>query len=54
MNGFPIYEIVFYVFAVLLVAAALCVVLTRNTVHSVLALIFAFFCSAVLWLLLQT
>ncbi|PHQ80105.1 MAG: NADH:ubiquinone oxidoreductase subunit J [Coxiella sp. (in: Bacteria)] len=54
MNGFPIYEIVFYVFAVLLIASALCVVLTRNTVHSVLALIFAFFCSAGLWLLLQT
>lgn len=54
MNGFPIYEIVFYVFAVLLVGASLCVVLSRNTVHSVLALIFAFFCSAALWLLLQT
>lgn len=53
MNGFPIYEIIFYVFATLLVGASLFVVISRNTVHSVLALITAFFCSAVLWMLLQ-
>lgn len=53
MNGFPVYEIIFYVFATLLVAASLFVVISRNTVHSVLALIAAFFCSAVLWMLLQ-
>lgn len=51
--GFPVYEIVFYVFAVMLVIASLFVVVSRNTVHAVMALILAFFASAVIWLLLQ-
>lgn len=54
MSGFPIQEIVFYVFSVLLVAAALTVISCRNTVYAVLALIFAFFCSAGLWILMQS
>lgn len=54
MTGFPITEIVYYVFAVLLVGAAVCVVTCRNTVYSVLALIFCFFCSAGLWILMQS
>ena len=53
MTGFPIVEIVYYVFSVLLVASALCVVTCRNTVYAVLALIFCFFCSAGLWILMQ-
>ncbi len=54
MSGFPIQEMVYYVFSVLLIAAALCVVTCRNTVYAVLSLIFAFFCSAVLWILMQS
>ena len=45
--------ILFYVFAAVLVAAALGVVLARNPVHSALLLVLAFFNSAVLWLLLE-
>lgn len=54
MHGFPIVEIVYYVFSVFLIASALTVVLCRNTVYAVLALIFAFFCSAGLWILMQS
>ncbi len=54
MTGFPIGEIVFYVFAVLLIGSALFVITCRNTVYAVLALIFAFFCSAALWILMQS
>lgn len=53
MHSIPIYQIIFYVFAFLLVIGALVVVTSRNTVYSVLALIFCFFCSSVLWMLIQ-
>ena len=43
--------ILFYILAVKLIGAALCVVLARNPVHSVLALIVAFLDTAVLFLL---
>jgi NADH-quinone oxidoreductase subunit J len=45
--------ILFYVFAAVLIAAALGVILVRNPVHSALLLVLAFFNSAVLWLLLE-
>jgi NADH-quinone oxidoreductase subunit J len=45
--------ILFYVFATVLVAAALGVVLSRNPVHAALFLVLAFFNSAALWLLLE-
>ena len=45
--------ILFYVFATVLVASALGVVLSKNPVHAALALVLAFFNSAALWLLLQ-
>lgn len=54
MTSIPIYAIIFYCFATLLVASAVVVVTSRNTVYSVLALIFCFVCSAVLWMLLQS
>jgi NADH-quinone oxidoreductase subunit J len=44
--------VLFYVFSVVLVAAALGVILARNPVHSVLLLVLCFFNSAVIWLLL--
>lgn len=53
MHSIPIYQIIFYVFSFLLVMGALVVVTSRNTVYSVLALIFCFFCSSVLWMLIQ-
>lgn len=46
-------EILFYVFATVLVGAAIGVITARNPVHSVMYLVLAFFNSAVLWLLLE-
>jgi len=45
-------QILFYLFATVLVGAAIGVITARNPVHSVLFLVLAFFNSAVLWLLL--
>jgi len=47
-----IYNLLFYVFSSLLVGASLAVVLSRNPVHSVFFLIFAFFNVAALFVLL--
>jgi len=44
---------VFYVFAIILVYAALRVITVRNPVHAVLHLVLAFFSSAAIWLLLE-
>jgi len=46
-------KILFYVFATILVLAALRVITARNPVHSALFLVLAFFSSAALWILLQ-
>jgi NADH-quinone oxidoreductase subunit J len=46
-------EVLFWVFAAVLVIAALGVVVARNPVHSALWLVFAFFTSACIWLLLE-
>ncbi len=45
--------ILFLAFAAVLVGAALGVILARNPVHSALLLVLCFFCSAVIWLLLD-
>jgi NADH-quinone oxidoreductase subunit J len=45
-------EILFYAFAAVLVVAAVGVITARNPVHAALFLVFAFFNSAVLWLLM--
>jgi NADH-quinone oxidoreductase subunit J len=44
---------IFYVFAAILVFAALRVITTRNPVHAALWLVLAFFTAAGIWLLLQ-
>jgi len=44
---------VFYAFAAVLVAAAVCVITARNPVHSALFLVLAFFTAAGLWMLLR-
>jgi NADH-quinone oxidoreductase subunit J len=46
-------EILFYVFATVLVGAAIGVITSRNPVHSVLFLVLCFFNAAVLWLLIE-
>lgn len=45
--------VLFYVFAAILLVAALGVITSRNPVHAALYLVFAFAQSAVLWLLLE-
>jgi len=47
------HAILFYTFASILVGAALGVILSRNPVHAVMFLVFAFFQSALLWLLIE-
>ena len=46
-------EILFWMFSTVLVVAALGVILSRNPVHSALWLVFAFFNSSCIWLLLE-
>jgi NADH-quinone oxidoreductase subunit J len=46
-------SILFFVFAAVLIAAALGVILARNPVYSALLLVLCFFNSAVIWLLLD-
>ena len=46
-------EILFYAFAAVLVVAAVGVITARNPVHAALFLVFAFFNSAILWLLME-
>jgi NADH-quinone oxidoreductase subunit J len=48
-----IVNILFYVFAAILVASAVGVITARNPVHCALLLVFAFVNSAVIWLLLE-
>jgi len=45
--------VVFYVFAAILLAAALRVITARNPVHAALSLVLAFFTAAAIWLLLR-
>lgn len=51
---FPIYEVVFYVFAAILIIAATLVITSRNPVRAILFLVLAFFASAVLWILIRS
>src|SRR5471032_950645 len=46
-------SIVFYVFAAILVIAALRVITARNPVHAALFLVLAFFTAAAIWMLLR-
>lgn len=50
---FPIYQVVFFIFAAILIAAAVMVIAMRNPVYSILSLVLAFFASAVLWMMMQ-
>jgi NADH-quinone oxidoreductase subunit J len=44
---------VFYVFAAILLASAVCVITVRNPVHSALFLVLSFFTASAIWLLLR-
>jgi NADH-quinone oxidoreductase subunit J len=46
-------EVLFYIFATILLAGALGVIVSRNAVYSALALVLCFVTSAAIWLLLQ-
>ena len=50
---FPTYQVIFFIFAIVLIAAAVMVIVSRNPVHSILFLVLAFFASAILWMMLQ-
>lgn len=50
---FPVYDVIFFIFAIVLISAATMVVVLRNPVHSVLFVMLAFFASAVLWMMMQ-
>jgi NADH-quinone oxidoreductase subunit J len=49
----PFVNVLFFIFAGVLVAAAIGVITSKNPVHAVLFLVFAFFNSAVIWLLME-
>jgi NADH-quinone oxidoreductase subunit J len=49
----PIIEIVFYVFSLVTLTAAVGVIFTRNPVYAALCLVLAFFSAAAIWLLLE-
>ncbi len=49
----PIQEIFFYLFSVIMVAAATLVISVRNPVYSILFLILTFFSAAALWIMLE-
>lgn len=50
---FPIYQVIFFIFAIILIAAAVMVIASGNPVHSILFLVLAFFASAILWMMIQ-
>ncbi len=49
----PIYEIVFYVFSLVMLAGAVMVITVRNSVYAALSLVLTFFSAAALWMLLE-
>ncbi len=53
MTTFPVYEVVFYFFSIMLIASAFMVIMSKNPVQCILFLVLSFFCSSVLWLMIQ-
>ncbi len=49
----PIYEIVFYLFSLVMLGAALMVITVRNPVYAALSLVLAFFSASAIWMLLE-
>lgn|SRR3990167_5250429 len=50
---FPVHQIIFYIFTIVLIASATMVITAKNPVKSVLFLVVSFFASSVLWMLMQ-
>jgi len=50
---FPIHEVIFYFFTVVLIASATLVITAKNPVRAILFLVLTFFASSVLWMLMQ-
>lgn len=53
MNAIELTNALFYVFAAIMILAALRVITSRNPVHAVLYLVLSFFTGAAIWILLQ-
>lgn len=53
MNWVTIPELVFYFFSFIATLSALMVIISKNSVHSVLSLILCFFATGAIWLLLE-
>jgi len=51
--GYPIVTLLFYAFAGVLVMSAVGVITSKNPVHAALYLVFAFFNSAIIWMLME-
>src|SRR4029077_10857244 len=51
--GLSIVQLLFYAFAAVLIVSAIGVITARNPVHAALFLVFAFFNSAIIWMLMQ-
>jgi NADH-quinone oxidoreductase subunit J len=49
----PIFEIVFYVFSLVMLASAVMVITVRNPVYAALFLVLTFFSAAAVWMLLE-
>jgi len=49
----PIYEIVFYVFSLVMLAGAVGVITVRNPVYAALCLVLTFFSASAIWMLLE-
>ena len=49
---FPVYEVTFFIFATILITAAIMVILSPNPVHAVLFLVLTFVSGAVLWMMM--
>jgi NADH-quinone oxidoreductase subunit J len=53
MSEIPVQEIVFYLFSLIMLGAAVMVITTRNPVYAALFLVLTFFSAAALWMLLE-
>jgi NADH-quinone oxidoreductase subunit J len=49
----PIYEIVFYVFSLVMLTGAVLVITVRNSVYAALSLVLTFFSAAAIWMLME-
>lgn len=53
MSAIPVSQIIFYCTSVLLIVSAVLVIVSRHAVRAALFLVLTFFCSSILWMLIQ-